>query len=1265
MATYETRHVYVISWDTANTDLTYFCSNPDQVLDGVAAADIFYGDIINASTHSQGLNPIRANASIGSISFTFLDDNKALTALLNSQLIPSGSPLSTAQGLRAKRVQHWIGEKGAEWSGGYDLIQTQQINDSIQVVNNGNGYRFTGRDIQRSELEDIFDPKKTNLTASLSKTGITINVNSTADIELIQHGASYSDAPNELVGYIRVKDEKVRFTSKTSNTFTVDNAQSTLNGAVAKNAVTIAVTDASDFQTAGIGYIVSGSPAVTTEIKWTGISASPANTLTGVTGVTSAHGGGSTIVNAKGRGVLGTIAAEYSVDTSQPVSNRTKVEENIYYELPALKLAYAILTGNLYGSSPASSIPSHHSLGISTDWISTSQFTQFTDDLWNPADDASGVILRFDGLKKINAKKFIEEELLFWTGTFTPILNTGELGLKRMTGVLSDAAHSGIWNEDNVINVSSVKFDLNDIHNNVSILWNYDSIAKDYTRSLSVLDSDSQGKWGKTKTLDLKSKGLHGSIHTDNILNSMFNMWRDRYSGPPIKASIVLDNTQRGVKVGDIKRLQLDHIPEFTDQDGNYSSLDASVEVQRISVNHTNGTVTAEVFGSTQKAVPLALGGDNSPIDDAWFISEGIDISTVTTNTITGGGTICTIDGASSISGVDDLSSASPNGIYYWDGDLNVSALLNITKNVEIRVNGFLTFNSAGKIDGKGAGLTGGTTGQVGAIGNSQAGGGLIGSSKLADTHFGWTSTESDLVKGLNSARPVVVLVNDGGANILNKPTNGMGTSGGKGGDLSSSGTLRQAGSNGGNGGASLTIFCKGASGVSGSSIDLSGDDGAAGVIYTAGDPDGYAGSGAGGQAGILNLFLIGNTVTETLSDFFVAVNGATPIIGNPISAPGNVGPNVWQEPLYSHYTGIAARDVSRANLLVDWVPDNLTATADAAEIADTPTLISFAENSNVPQTPAENLATIDVSVTPPSDASYSHSNISYKLSSDAEAQFQRLPYPAKNETTVVLPMDGTEYTFRAFPVNIDGIESAEFIEKNFTLSSALGYVGSLTDEKYIQYDAAGTADLVLGQDAQIRGASSYNNLSRYYHTFFDSIDAFSKSTTGGSAILAGNSLSLKLGTGASDSFDLRKVSNWNIDDSFISYDNDIIRAKLRINFSRYSDANYRFGVGQIDGTTHKEIAFRVEAGTVYGYTGDGSSFTKTATGDSVTADHLFEFVFDGTDVKFYFDGTLTLTISTTLPTGATSFLFGIWGQAASAGSADGISTGELKVLLN
>lgn len=1126
------RHVYVVSFDTANTDLKYFCSHSDQVLDGVAAADIFYGDIVNASTYSQSLNPIRANATIGGINFTFMDTDGGLSSLLNSKLL-------AGDGLRAKRVQHWVSEVGAEWSSDYDLIQTQQIHDSIKITNDGLGYQFTGRDIQRSELENIFEPKKTNTTAALTKTSITVNVSSTTGIDLIQHGASYSDAPNAEVLYFHIKDEIVRGTAKSSNTFTVDNAQSTLNGAVAKDAVSAVVTDASGFDTSGVGYIDNGAGTLL-EIKWTGKST---NTLTGVTGVTAAQTSGWTIVAANGRGALGTVPAAYGYDSG--AADRVKVTEHIYYELPAIKLAYAILTGTLYGSSDT--IPDHHNLGISTDWISTSEFTQFSDDIWDASDDTAGIILRFSGLKKTNAKKFIEEELLFWCGVFNPILNTGELGLRRMTGVISDAAYTGILNEDNVLKVTGARFDLNDVHNNVSIDWNWNPITEEYTRHTEIVDTDSQGEWGASKTLELKSKGLHGSIHTDAVLSSMFNMWRDRHVSPPFKATLVLDYSQRNIKVGEIKRLQLDHLPQFTDEDGNYSAFDASVEVQKVTLNPTAGTVTVSVFGSTKKAVPLALGSDASPIADSWFTSEGSDISGVTTGTLSGGGTIWTIDGASSLVGSDNLSSSeattdNDKGIFYWDGDLNISELVNITKNIELRVNGFITGNADCKIDGKGAGLVATTNGQAGVIGNTQPGGALYTST--------FDSADMPIVEGKYSKIPIFVLDNDSGTSINGKPTDLQGSSGGDGGDIffikigppeTQGGATTQGATAVGNGGAGLVIYCKGASGVAGSEIDLSGDDGDPGLsgLFN------FSGASAGGAAGGLAMFLIGNTVTETLTDYFTAINGNTPISGNPLPSE-NSTESARINPYASFFTGLAALNVSRANLLVDWVPDDIAATEDAAPLADTGTLITFTENSNTPQTPAENLATIDITITAPSDTSYSHSMIAYKLASDADAQFQRLPYPAKNETTVVLAMDGSEYTFRAYPVNVDGMESAEFIQKNFTVSTSTGLVvlasgnsvktdtdvpsnggvqldangidlydgsgnkifdananngelivGIVANEKYFKFDPT-TGNLTLGRNAQLTGADAYNNDSVYTKSTLQEHEVVGYTATGG-----------------------------------------------------------------------------------------------------------------------------------------------------------------------
>lgn len=1037
---FEPRTVYVVSFDTTNTDLKYFVSHPDIVLDGVADADIFYGDIIDASAFSQGLNPIRANATIGGISFTFVDTNRQLSALLNSKLL-------AGDGLRAKRVQHWIGEKGADWTSGYTLIQTHQINDSIKVVQNGNAYQFTARDIQRSQLKNIFIPKETTTTAAISKTAITIGVGTTSGLQLLQHGPSYSDAPNALVVYIRIKDEVIRCTAMTSNSFTVDSASSTLNGNVAKGATSIVVTDASLFDSNGVGFVDDGAGGIT-EIKWT---AKTSNTLNNVTGVTTALTSGWAITASNGRGALGTIPAAYDFDVG--AADRVKVIEHIYYELPAMKLAYAILTGTLYGS--ADTIPAHHTLAIDGAWISTSEFIQYSDDLWDPADDTKGIILYFNGLGKTNAKKFIEEELYFWCGVFSPILNTGELGLKRMTGVLSDAAYSRIWNETNIISVTNARFDLNDIYNDVSIDWNYDPISKSYTRPFTISDSNSYGRWGLTKTLELKSKGLHGSIHTDAILAGMFDTWRDRHVGPPFKATVTLDYTQRDVRVGDIVRLQLSNMPEFTDEDGNYSSFDSSVEVQRIRFNPKSGTVTCDVFGSTYKAQALLTGHDDpSPLAASWFTSAGTDLSTVSTLTSSVTGSTLTIT-SGSLTGADDLSSSTATtnneaGIFYWVGDVIVNGQVDIDKNVEWRIDGFATFNASAKINGKGRGLAGGTSGIAGALGNTRAGGGFF----VPDTalYYAGDSTKSDDVTGIYSKVPTYQIINNGGTSLTNTPRNLMGSSGGKGGDVTGIGSVRATGGNGGNGGAGFVLYCKGASGTAGTSVDLSGNDGSAGGTTSNAGVVSVAGTGAGGAGGGFALFLIGNTITsETLSPYFVSNHGATAIIGTPLSSStgsssgsakflfGTGG--AVQSPVYSYYTGIGARDDSSSNQYLAWVPDNITATPDPSAIADTPLNITFTENSNVPQTPGENLATIDVLVSPPSDTSYSHSMIEYKLATDTDIKFQRIAIPAKDETTVTLAMDGLEYTFRAYPVNVDGVESNEFIEKNFTVSNAQGGV--------------------------------------------------------------------------------------------------------------------------------------------------------------------------------------------------------------------------------
>lgn len=1051
MPNYNPRHVYVVSFDSANTDLYYFCSHDDIVLSGVSESNIFRGVLVNPSTRSQSLNPIRANSSIGNISFAFSDTSQNLSSLLNSKLTSSPS-----QGLRAKRVQHWVGEAGSVWSSGYKLLQTQQFYNSIGWSDNN--YIFNAQDIQRSELKDIFDTKKTTLTSSLTLTTTTITVNSSNDFSLVNHGGGYSDAPNSTVLYLKIEDEIIRCTAKPSSTsFTIDNAQSTLSAAASTDDTVLSVTDHSSFNSSGVGYVTTGSPQSSYAIRWTGKTDSP-HQLTGVTGVTTGFDNGATIVSLNGRGALSSRVADHTVDSSQDADKRTAVEEYIYLEMPAVQLLYAILTGTVYGASPATTLPSHWNLGISAaNWVATSEFISIGTDLWDTADDTAGFPLRFEGLKKTNAKSFIEKEILFICGLYTPILPTGELGLRRMSGVVSDSAFSRVLDESNIVSIASVSYDLDEIHNDFLIKWNYNPVSEKYTRTVNLTDTNSINIWGQARQLEIKSLGLKGSSHTDAIIGNLFNTWRDRYAGPPFKATIQLAYSERDIRVGDIVRIKLSNIPEFTDQNSSFGSLDISVEVQRIGINYTSGVVTIGVFGSTQRASPLVIG--NPSLEDSFYTSQGSDMAAMVAaspQTITGtdsGGTL-TITGNSSLTGVTDLNSATATtdnnqGIFYYNGDITINSgvTLTITNNIEIRCKG--TFTNNGTIDGLGNGISGGATGTAGYIGSTRSSGGVYyyytndGSTNVIcggpDNTPGIfpgellpDSTEYYSVTVNNASAGPFNIVNSG-SSISGKPGDLRGSSGGKGGDnyLTS---VTASGGNGGNGGAGLLIICRGAVGGSSSSIDLSGSDGSAGATSDSGRI--YAGSGAGGYPGCLVVLLDGNTVTETISPYFTANTGDCPLLGTRVTeAYSNRVYDNFTAPVRSLYQGFQAESKSSSNLNVHYLIESQTAKVDTPEQTTLPTAISVTEHSNTQN--AINVYGLEISATAPSDTSYRAARIYIRKRSTEGWQY--VGEAASGEEVVFwVAADGSTYDIKAHSVSITNVESDDYIERAYTVQNGI-----------------------------------------------------------------------------------------------------------------------------------------------------------------------------------------------------------------------------------
>lgn len=441
-----------------------------------------------------------------------------------------------------------------------------------------------------------------------------------------------------------------------------------------------------------VGYLLVGD--VDNEYEVIAYTGKTANTFTGCI-----------------RGAFGTIPKQWHALDSEGESNELEVQEFIYLELPAAKLAYAILTGTLYGDA-GKHLPDHWHLGIDEQWISTSRFTTIGNDIWDITDDEKGIICYFAGLDKEDGRKFINSELMPLIGCFMPITVTGELGLKRISSVISGAPYVVELNERNVKDVDGIRYAQNEIINNIRVDWSYDYVKDDFRRSSIFIDSSSSAIYGLRAERLVELSGLHGTRHSRDSIRAMFNSIRDRFSGEPLYTSVDLHPSLNVLEVGDIVRLNLSDWPDYT----NASNIDRSFEVQGVTINWLRGDVSVDLFGSSRKGAPLSDDGegysDDTAFADALLTSEGTDIEVTYAANVSRSGDLVTINSGFTFAGADALTQSdgtpNPSCILFCDGDLLIPSgvTLTITKNVILVVTGFLTINGA--IDGAGNGPVGG-----------------------------------------------------------------------------------------------------------------------------------------------------------------------------------------------------------------------------------------------------------------------------------------------------------------------------------------------------------------------------------------------------------------------------------------------------------------------------------------------------------------------------------------------------------------------------
>lgn len=1083
------RAVVEFAFNSSATDLHYItthsdCASPDT-------ANTTYGAIHKISGFSSKYNPRTATTEIGSLTVDILDINKVFSLLLQTKL-------NAGKSLRKHRVRVYVGFEGLAWAD-YSLVQTQLVYS--KVVYNKGIYSISCRDIQREEKNKLFRKAETNIAADISLTSTVIQVGDVTGFEMLAHSESFQgNAPGIRATDLSFNsgDGSINSTVTDFTTYFVSGQQTRIIGSTSNDRLAtitsvttnkIIIDGTTITESAGavihlsniVGYI---------EIK----KSDSEKEIIGYRRINT----GSNQFELLERGLFGTKELEITRDTTIASNRQPKVTEYIYLEMPLIKLIYALETGALL-NQPGETLPSGWGDYISSSYIRQTDFVNIGNEWYKFNDDTKGFKVKFEQPSEERAKSFIEKELCLLVGGFRPIYANGEMGFKLGVGILKNAPYSRVLDKRNIIAHSGLTHDYNEVRNDITIGFSYDRNLDDYLRSKRLIDSTSISIYEYTEPYEIKFKGLHGDINTLSTLTNQFNALRDRYSGPPLKINLSVFNALNDLEVGDVVFVDLEQVRDYTKADtGELGTVDLqrSFEVLQVGINwfNGNGAVNLSLQGSSLQA-------DSQPIDlnpgaiisDAYYSSRGTALNTV-----------LSIDGSGNVTAPGTVTGGTTleAGIYYYLGDLTIPAgiTVTLTKNVLLMVRGF--FDNKGTITTVGQGQAGvvasfptsftdfnlGTSGYLGPT--TPDGGMNVGEVKGAtkiryekgDYYCSWapdTNYKYNVVPFISAEWD--------GTELKGLPEILWGSSGGSGGPLimSASGAKYKGGDGGASGGG-FAVVSRGASNTG--KIITNGVDGTIGNSTTI--PYGfwrfYSGSGAGGAPGAVIFILDGNNhvppvIDDTNFEAKFGINplplgdgGATPYIGSIFDNYGKVDEQYGRTIYPSDRQGFT-RDLSGRNggLRVKHVTDNSVKEPEQADIAQSGTAVALVEVTNTPQTLSDNLATIEITVTPPSDTNYAYSNIYFKKTTDTE--WEKLGPTFADERTATATMDGASYDIEARPVSKKGIEAPTGTRNTITMSSLTGGV-SLGNDNYLANTKTSYADTATGfWLGNIGGAARFN----------------------------------------------------------------------------------------------------------------------------------------------------------------------------------------------
>jgi len=170
-----------------------------------------HGCLTKCSSTSQRLQPLEGRTQFGSLEFTVTDVDGQLTDAIRDQLTDED------EGWRRREVRIFTGDTDDFTHATWRRVATYIIDGRVGL--DASKYTFKCYDLNRELRKDVFDFKRTRLAVALGDADTTVVVTNASEFELVQHTATFTDAPLQLVGYLHLPKtgEIIRYTSKVDN----------------------------------------------------------------------------------------------------------------------------------------------------------------------------------------------------------------------------------------------------------------------------------------------------------------------------------------------------------------------------------------------------------------------------------------------------------------------------------------------------------------------------------------------------------------------------------------------------------------------------------------------------------------------------------------------------------------------------------------------------------------------------------------------------------------------------------------------------------------------------------------------------------------------------------------------------------------------------------------------------------------------------------------------------------------------------------------